>query len=331
VGRFVVVAVGVASLAALAAAPAGCGDRQPGGPARAPAPPAPAIPHGTFRATPAPAPAGAFTEDAALFPSKRAAEFGDWLAAHHEEPQTFDEYVQDAPTRPSATRRVLVLQPLGTFTPAQRVLLDTLRDYLGVYFQLEVRVADPLPLPALGTRKQDDGDRTWIQYRTDILVHQVLEPRLPRDAVAYLGITAADLFPEPSWSYVFGVGNLDTRVGVYSLARLEPGFNGDPDTPETRARTLRRALAVLAHETGHMFSLRHCPTHECLMNGVNSLDELDRGTPWLCPECLRKLHYNTGFDIRRHYQELRAFYAAHQMGAPAELAWLDRRLAALGR
>jgi len=147
--------------------------------------------------------------------------------------------------------------------------------------------------------------------------------------VACLGVTMADLYPSAAWNYVFGVGNLNHRVGIYSLARLDPAFYDEPDTPASHSQMLRRALAVLAHETGHMFSLRHCQAHQCLMNGANSLDELDRGTPLLCPDCLRKLHYNTGFDIRRHYEDLRAFYAARRLNDAVD--WLDRRLATLGR
>jgi len=302
-----------------------CGDRASHGPDRQPPsrqPPA------TARAAPVRAPAAAFAADPALFPRKVEPQAGDWLAAHHEAVETFEQYVEDAPTRPSETRRAIVLQPIGSFPSENRDLIDTLREYLNIYFQLETRVAEPVPLPALGFRARQEGDHAWVQYRTDILTIQVLEPRLPRDAVVYLGITAADLFPAPSWNFVFGVGNLDRRVGVYSLARLGPGFSGAPDAASARTRTLLRALAVLAHETGHMFSLRHCSVYECLMNGVNSLEELDRAKPWLCPDCLRKLHFNTGFDVRRHYEELRAFYVARHLDEPVD--WLDHRLVTLG-
>ncbi len=63
------------------------------------------------------------------------------------------------------------------------------------------------------------------------------------------------------------------------------------------------------------------------MNGVNSLDELDRGTLWLCPECLRKLEAAIGFDIETRYRDLRAFLVAHGMTQPAR--WIDHRLAQL--
>jgi archaemetzincin len=81
------------------------------------------------------------------------------------------------------------------------------------------------------------------------------------------------------------------------------------------------------HETGHMFSLPHCAAYKCLMNGVGSLRELDGSTPWLRPDCLRKLYFSIGFDLSKHYRELRAFYVARAM--PPEIDWLDRRLAQL--
>src|SRR5262245_36272704 len=159
-----------ASLMALGTALLGCGDK-PAGPARAQIRSA----HAVFRASPVPAPAGAFDADSALFPRKRAAGFLDWAAVHHEADQSFQDYVEEAPTRPNATRRVIVLQPIGPFSPADSELLDTLSDYLGIYFQLETRVADPIPLPTLGMRTRDEDDRVLVQYRTDILLYQLLQ------------------------------------------------------------------------------------------------------------------------------------------------------------
>jgi archaemetzincin len=193
-------------------------------------------------------------------------------------------------------------------------------------------MATAIPLPGLGKRTRGEGHDAFVQYRTDVLLEQVLAPRLPNDAVCLLGITMADLFPGPvagqSWNFVFGMASLERRVGVYSLARYGPGFLHAPDTAATRRHALERALLAVAHETGHMFSLPHCVHYECLMNGVNSLDELDRGTPWLCPDCLRKLHWNLGFDLRRRYRDLRAFYS--ERGMSHQVDWIDRRLAQLG-
>jgi archaemetzincin len=271
-----------------------------------------------------PPPANAFLFDVSLFAVKALPRPGDWVLSHRESQQSFDQYVRNAPAPPTAERRAIVLQPLGTFSRRETALVYAMRDYLAAFFQMETRVASPLPLPAFGMRQEDDDP---VQYRTDVINERLLTPRLPVDAVCYLGITMADLYPDPSWNYVFGMASLAERVGVYSLARYGPAFNQEPDDPSAEALLLRRALLVVAHETGHMFSLPHCRRYECLMNGVNSLAELDRGTPWLCPDCLRKLQWNTGLDVIAHYRALRAFYSEHRMAD--QIDWLDRRLSEL--
>lgn len=274
-----------------------------------------------------PPPASAFLFDSSLFAIKAPPRAGDWVQSHREPQQSFAEYVRNAPARPTAERRAIVLQPLGTFTRRETALVYAMRDYLAAFFQLETRVASPLPLPAFGMRKEEEDHDDPVQYRTDVINERLLAPRLPADAVCYLGITVADLYPDPSWNYVFGMASLEKRVGVYSLARYGPAFNHQPDDPSAEALLLRRALLVVAHETAHMFSLPHCRRYECLMNGVNSLAELDRGTPWLCPDCLRKLQWNTGMDLLAHYRALRTFYAERRL--PDQVDWLDRRLSAL--
>lgn len=282
------------------------------------------------------APPGAFRPDPALFAPKRPPQPGDWLTLHPEHGQSFEDYQRAGPARPTAARDVLVLQPIGPFTPEEMELLETLRDYLAAFFQLRTRLAEPLPLPNLGMRAHAmDGDLV-IQYRAD-LIENGLKPRLPPDAVAYLGITMSDLFADFSWEYIFGLASFGERVGVFSLARYRPespegkspeGKSPDGTLATVAARTmLRRAMIVMSHETGHMFSLPHCPVYECLMNGVASLEELDRSRPWLCPDCLRKLYFNIGFDFSKRYGELRSFHAAH--GLAGEVDWIDRRMAQL--
>jgi archaemetzincin len=269
-------------------------------------------------------PANAFLFDASLFAVKAPPRPGDWVWSHREPQQSFDQYVRNAPSRPTAERRAIVLQPLGTFSRRETALVYAMRDYLAAFFQMETRVASPLPLPSFGMRQEDDDP---VQYRSDIINERLLAPRLPADAVCYLGVTMADLYPDPAWNYVFGMASLAERVGVYSLARYGPAFNHEPDDPTVQALLLRRALLVVAHETGHMFSLPHCHRYECLMNGMNSLAELDRGTPWLCPDCLRKLQWSVGLDVIAHYRALRTFYAERRM--PDQVEWLDRRLSEL--
>jgi archaemetzincin len=156
----------------------------------------------------------------------------------------------------------------------------------------------------------------------------VLLPRLPEDAVCYLGVTMADLYPEPDWNYVFGQATFGQRVGVYSLVRYTNRFWGRAETEESRRMFLRRGFKILAHETGHMFTLAHCTQNECLMNGSNSLDEMDRQTMHLCPVCLRKLQWNLKFDVAREYRELGDIYARNGYADLAQ--WVRGRLASQG-
>jgi archaemetzincin len=182
-------------------------------------------------------------------------------------------------------------------------------------------------LPDEGKRKRLMGMRPWTQYHTGTLMSDVLLPRLPRDAVCYLGITMADLYPEASWNFVFGEASFSQRVAVYSLARYTERFWGKPETPSSQHRFLERSFKVLAHETGHMFSIAHCTANECLMNGSNSLDETDRSTIHLCPVCLHKLQWNLKLDVMRHYRQLGDIY--EKSGYPELADWTRRRLASL--
>jgi archaemetzincin len=138
---------------------------------------------------------------------------------------------------------------------------------------------------------------------TSYVLQNVLKPRLPNDAVTYIALTAADLWPGEGWNYVFGQASLADRVGVWSLHRL-----GNPDkSAESFRQTLRRTLHISAHETGHMFSLHHCIYYECSMCGANNLAEVDRQPLWLCPQCLGKACYATSADPEKRFTALIEF------------------------
>jgi archaemetzincin len=63
------------------------------------------------------------------------------------------------------------------------------------------------------------------------------------------------------------------------------------------------------------------------MNGSNSLDETDRSSMHLCPQCLRKLQWNLQFEVLRHYRQLREIY---QRNGYRDLAdWTTKRIASL--
>ena len=94
----------------------------------------------------------------------------------------------------------------------------------------------------------------------------------------------------------------------------------------TDATLLKRACRVAAHEICHVFGLRHCSKWRCLMNGSNSIVESDSRPVLLCPDCLEKLEWRLGFDRKKRYSGLRAFYSARP-----EFADEARKCGILGR
>ena len=266
----------------------------------------------------------AFFADADQFTRKLPPGPGDWLARFPERHQTFREYVDGDPVRRTAARNKIVVQPLGDFDDEHASLLSKLREYTEIFFDTKTVLATRRALPREGRRTRAEGGTRWTQHSTRVLLDKTLPPMLPADAVACLGVTLGDLYPDDDWNYVFGQASLESRVGVYSLVRFFPEFWRKPSTEAARLLGLRRSLHLLAHEAGHMFSLPHCVRYECLMNGSNSLEEADRQAGVLCPECLRKLHHNLAFDVHERYARLRAFY--RREGLEDLSSWIDARL-----
>lgn len=71
-----------------------------------------------------------------------------------------------------------------------------------------------------------------------------------------------------------------------------------------------------------MFSLEHCTAYRCVQGGVNSLEEEDRASLGLCPECLAKILFATRAEARPRYQALAAF--CREQGLGAEVDFFER-------
>jgi archaemetzincin len=251
----------------------------------------------------------------------------DWLANHREDGQTFEQFARGTANRPDQTRSKLYLQPLGVFDPAHSPDLKQVQAFAEHFFQLDVQVLPQVELAGLPikSRVRDSGLRQLLS--TDVL--RWCEGRLPPDAYCLLAVTMEDLYPDERWNFVFGQASLNKRVGVYSFARYVPGFYGDSAGDDDASLILRRSCKVLAHETGHMFGIKHCIYFHCLMNGSNHLGESDQHPLHLCPVCLRKLQSSVGFEVAQRYQVLQEF--SQQAGWDDEADWLRRRLAVLKR
>ncbi len=229
---------------------------------------------------------------------------GDWLEAHPENGETFDEYLRSSPTLPTAERKTIYIQPIGKFTPAQRQAIKLTAEYMRAFYNLPVVLREERAIgnvPDDMTRTQYPNNR---QIRTSYFIDDVLPKMLPDDAAALICLTSNDLYPGETWNYVFGQASLEKRVGVWSLWRLEKD-NGEPANKDL---FISRTLKIAMHETGHMFSMRHCTKYECLMSGTNHLEETDRYPLDTCPECTAKIAWAMKYPMADRYKRLAEFW-----------------------
>jgi archaemetzincin len=251
---------------------------------------------------------------APLHEKKKPSERNDWLAAHPEHGQTFEQYRHSNPNRPTKIRTTLYVQPIGDFTAAQTKLVGETAELLSRFYHVRTKVLGRIGLdviPGDARRLSPGGDGP--QILTTYVLDQVIKPRRTRDAVALLGLTTADLWPGRDWNFVFGQASLSERVGVWSLARY-----GRLDGTDDEARQFRRRLfKVAVHETGHMFGIAHCTAYECGMNGSNHLEEMDNRPFSLCPECVQKVWWACRADPLKRYEALADFGKRHGLETEA--------------
>lgn len=236
----------------------------------------------------------------------------DWLESQHEGGQTFAEYVAAKPTLPTTDRKTIYIQPVGTFTEEQKRAMRLTADYMAAFYGLPVRLEREKKLGSVPKDKTRTVFPKNRQVRTAYFLSDVLPPLLPSDAAAFVCFTNFDLYPGDQWSFVFGQASLDGRVGVYSLYRL----GGTAKMRVPFDKFVDRTLKVAMHETGHMFSMRHCTKYECLMSGTNNLAETDRRPLDNCPECMAKIAWGLNYDPAKRYEKLALFWA--QNGRPSE-------------
>lgn len=250
----------------------------------------------------------------------------DWLIAHPEKGQTYRQYLGSNPNEVSRSRRVLYIQPLGGFDQKKAPAIDVLREFYQAYYYPMKVVVRPTIDPRQITSRMNGGRQQWLT--TDLL--DDLQRKLPKDAYSMLGVTMTDLYPDPSWNFVFGQARIRARVGVFSFARYRPSTEGagEKELKAADALMLHRALKVLTHESGHMFGVRHCVYYHCNMNGANHMQEADATPMHLCPVCLRKLQHTIKFSPRARYKKLLMFYKKYHLKSEAE--WVKKRLMRMG-
>ena len=254
------------------------------------------------------------------------------LAIDGEPVQTYADYLRELPPRPTDDRRTLAILPIGEYPRGfvveyERVHLvrspepALLAQFCEAWFGLPVRIlpgmSDEL-LERMPARERDGRRQVDASAMLAWLATQ-----LPDDCFCVLALTLDDLF-EPGVAWLFGLASIRDRVGVHSMLRYDPGFASSDDRPLGWERMiLNRALRVVAHETAHMFGLRHCVHFACVMNPTGGLGDLDRLPLHLCPVCLRKLWHATEAPLGERYLALARFTRSVELDDDAD--WFERR------
>ncbi|HEX8250688.1 MAG TPA: archaemetzincin [Pyrinomonadaceae bacterium] len=238
----------------------------------------------------------------------------DWLSSFKESGQTFEEYIGENPTLPTAERKKIYIQPIGNFSGTQREILRLTADYMKAFYSLPVELKTEKKLekvpPEMERKNPYEGQR---QIRTHYFTGELLPKMLPADAAAFICFTDTDLYPDEHWNYVFGQASLENRIGIWSLYRFGKPDKSEKDFKDFLARTLKIAM----HETGHMFTMRHCAKYECLMSGTNHLGETDRRPLDVCPECMAKIAWAMNYEPAERYRNLAAFWEKRN--------WIDEK------
>lgn len=233
----------------------------------------------------------------------------DWLAEHPESGQKYSEYLINNPSKVTQERNTIYLQPIGTFERDDSILLNHTATYLKSFYGLDVIIKSCWDSTVIAA----SGQRIFFgkkQFHTTYILHELLKPKLPKNAVAYMAITPTDLYPKEEWHFVFGQASIKDRVGVSSLSRLK---EYDSSGALKLNSSFKRIAKTTSHEIGHMFSIKHCIKYKCIMNGSNHLTEADQKPMWLCPQCNSKVAFATERSILEHMNALKTFHKNHEM------------------
>lgn len=221
---------------------------------------------------------------------------GDWLSEHAEKGQSVAQFQNSIfKAAPHATYNTIAMVIIGEGLSAEQTA--ALRDYVQAFYQLDVCIVGPVPLaeiPDLRTRINADTQQRQLFAKPcmEFAAKRVSSDRdLSRRVVATIGVTMEDITNRDDWNFVYGLAAMTEGVGVFSLHRFAPSFNGErcATAADEDRLVVERACKVVCHELGHLFGLKHCINRTCLMNGANHVGELQRQPLIECPFCTEKL------------------------------------------
>ena len=243
---------------------------------------------------------------------------GDWLYAHKEKGQTFEQFQSSRHIVPSPEANIVYIRPIGTFDSLQKKQVELVREYLQIFFQLETISLETISNDVVPENKRRIGADGNEQLLAGYILDSILKKDKPNKQIALMGLTEKDLYPQPSWNFVFGLASYRDKVGVTSMYR----FQEEEQTQENFNLCLTRLLKTSSHEIGHMFGMHHCIVANCVMNGTNSVPETDEHTIRLCSTCQRKLQSGIQYNNKKRLLELADYFRKNNL--KSELNWIQK-------
>jgi len=169
---------------------------------------------------------------------------GDWLAAHKEEGQSFDDFLRTPRNKVTPERNVIYIQPLEE--KVDHDFLKALKLFTEAYYKdIKVEINQMLNVKELGVDSRINDYSNKLQFNAGQILRS-LEKQVPKDAYCMIAVCLTDLYPRDSWNFgefssiliaclilllnlVFGLASLQSRVGVFSFARYDENFFLEPD------------------------------------------------------------------------------------------------------
>lgn len=126
-----------------------------------------------------------------FFEPLKKSESGEWLDSHKEEGQTFEEYINSDSILPDEKRRIIYIQPLGTFNKKQLKIINLVSEFIGKFYNLETKILKnkEFEKPMSLANHRIHPQFKIKQIRTGYILNDLLLPNLPEDAAAQISFT----------------------------------------------------------------------------------------------------------------------------------------------
>jgi archaemetzincin len=208
------------------------------------------------------------------------------------------------------TRHAKEGQSLGFFSIGklpEQIPTSELKEFVAAYFSLPVDFLTDQG----GASIPSDAWRSILCYvpqaNANRILIKVLAPLKEPNAGRYWGITAItheDLMcdPDDDLDYVYGLSR-EGETGLPGIAIVSTRRIWRPAAVGFELSRLR-FLKLVTHEIGHLFHAQHCLKHACNMNGVETVDQIDRHPLEVCPECMAKICWIGGTHPKVRYERL---------------------------